>query len=80
MKHTLHRGAWAVVSLSIAAAGCGSSSTSDDGSGLHGMDAAAYAAGERRANSPVTKGTDVEAWLAAGSYKSWRCETMSHGR
>jgi hypothetical protein len=27
---------------------------------------------------PTTNGTDVEAWLAQGSYKSWKCETSSH--
>ncbi|HEY5375584.1 MAG TPA: hypothetical protein VIK01_18015 [Polyangiaceae bacterium] len=27
---------------------------------------------------PTTNGNDVEAWLKAGSYKSWSCETVSH--
>ena len=27
---------------------------------------------------PSTNGTDVEAWLKAGSYKDWTCETASH--
>lgn len=27
---------------------------------------------------PSTNGTDVETWLAAGSYKSWACEMDSH--
>ena len=80
MKQTLHRGAWAVVSLSFAAAGCGSSSTNDDGSGIHGLDAAASLPASDTQTPPVTKGSDVEAWLAAGSYKVWHCETMSHGK
>ena len=27
---------------------------------------------------PTTNGTDVEAWLAKGSYKNWACETSTH--
>jgi len=27
---------------------------------------------------PTTNGTDVEAWLAKGSYLGWHCETTSH--
>lgn len=27
---------------------------------------------------PTTTGADVEAWLAQGSYKSWKCELMTH--
>ncbi len=27
---------------------------------------------------PTTNGTDVEAWLAAGSYKAWHCESTPH--
>ncbi|MEO8903523.1 MAG: hypothetical protein ABI488_14915 [Polyangiaceae bacterium] len=27
---------------------------------------------------PTTNGTAVEAWLTAGSYKTWTCETASH--
>jgi hypothetical protein len=27
---------------------------------------------------PTTNGTEVEAWLAAGSYRSWNCEASSH--
>ena len=27
---------------------------------------------------PTTNGADVETWLAAGSYKKWKCETASH--
>ena len=27
---------------------------------------------------PTTNGTDVEAWLAKGDYKTWKCQTVSH--
>jgi hypothetical protein len=27
---------------------------------------------------PTTTGSDVEAWLAQGSYKTWKCETTAH--
>lgn len=29
---------------------------------------------------PTTNGTDVEAWLAKGSYLDWHCETTSHSQ
>ena len=79
MKQMVHRGAWAVV-LSVAVGACGSSSMSDDKSGVHDSDAAASPLASDAETPPVTQGADVEAWLAAGSYKSWRCEMMSHAQ
>lgn len=29
-------------------------------------------------NPPTTNGSDVEAWLKKGDYKSWNCETAEH--
>jgi hypothetical protein len=54
--------------LSISAlAACGSSDSST----------ASKSAGDAQ-TPPTTNGTDVEAWLKAGSYKTWSCETVSH--
>lgn len=67
-------------SMSSGGGGGGATSTGGGGSG------GAYDVGAANPDGkpgdtqtpPTTNGTDVEAWLAQGSYKSWKCETMSH--
>ena len=49
---------------------CGSDSTSSGST-------PSASAGDSQ-TPPSTNGTDVEAWLKAGSYKDWTCETTSH--
>src|SRR5882762_6298866 len=66
--------------LSVVAVGCSSddSSASKD-ENLLGAPNPDGMPGDAQ-TPPTTNGTDVEAWLKKGDYKSWTCETAQHAQ
>src|SRR5438309_500850 len=62
-----------IVSLAMSAlAACGGSTTT----GTPDMATAGLPSSAQ--DPPTTGGTDVEAWIATGAYKSWHCEAAGH--
>ena len=62
------------ITLSVGATACGDSDTGD---GMGGDDMTTLPKGGD-AQTPPQTGTEVEAWLAQGMYKSWACESAIH--
>src|SRR5207244_6566642 len=66
--------------LGVVAVGCSSDKSMD------AMDESALGAANPDGSPgdaqtpPTTNGSDVEAWLKQGDYKSWTCETTEHSQ
>jgi hypothetical protein len=75
-------GALVTSAMSCSLYGCGSNDTSmttDSGAGatsLGGINPAGQPGNLQ--TPPTTSASDVEAWIAEGAYKAWKCETVVH--
>jgi hypothetical protein len=68
----------ALIFGSIAVLGACSSSSTDTTADAGGTSTGTTSLPVGAQTPPATNGTDVEAWLTAGSYKTWHCEAAPH--